>query len=197
MIDLVKPYKGIIFDLDGTIADTMPIHYQASQEICNEYGFDFPLNYFFSEAGRPTVDVFVDLMKILNNGLDGKILATAKEKRFIELLPTVKPVVQVLAVAKHYYKKIPLAIGSGGQRLAVEKTLDTLGIKDLFDSIVSADDVTKHKPHPDTFIKCAQEIGIQPNKCIVFEDGPPGIVAARKANMGVIDVNEFVVPTLK
>jgi beta-phosphoglucomutase-like phosphatase (HAD superfamily) len=197
VIDLVRPYKGIIFDLDGTIADTMPIHYQASQEICNEYGFDFPLSYFFSEAGRPTIDVFVDLMKILNNGLDGKKLAIAKEKRFIELLPTVKPVEQVLEVAKYYYDKIPLAIGSGGQRVAVEKTLETLGIKQLFTSIVSADDVSKHKPYPDTFIKCAQEIGIQPNKCIVFEDGPPGIVAAIKANMGVVDVNKYVVSTLK
>ena len=197
MIDLVLPYKGIIFDLDGTIADTMPLHYQASQEICNEHGFDFPLSYFFSEAGRPTIDVFVDLMKILGNGFDGKKLAIAKEKRFLELLPNVKPVEKVLAVANHYHNKIPLAIGSGGQRKAVEETLETLGITHLFSSIVSADDVNKHKPYPDTFIKCAHEIGITPNKCIVFEDGPPGIVAAIKANMGVVDVNKYVPSSLK
>ncbi|MFT6716173.1 MAG: beta-phosphoglucomutase-like phosphatase (HAD superfamily) [Saprospiraceae bacterium] len=197
MIDLVLPYEGIIFDLDGTIADTMPLHYQASQEICNEHGFDFPLNFFFSEAGRPTIDVFIDLMKSLGNGLDGKALAIAKEKRFLELLPSVKPVEKVLAVAKHYHNKIPLAIGSGGQRKAVEQTLDTLGITNLFTSIVSADDVTKHKPYPDTFIKCAFEINVDPNKCIVFEDGPPGIVAAKSASMGVVNVNDFIDPSLK
>lgn len=197
MIELAAPYEGIIFDLDGTIADTMPLHYQASQEICNAYGFDFPITYFFSEAGRPTIDVFVDLMKILNNGLDGEKLATAKEKRFLELLPTVKPIDKVLAVANHFHNKIPLAIGSGGQRLAVEATLSTLGITDLFASIVSADDVKKHKPYPDTFLKCASHMGISPEKCIVFEDGPPGIVAAKKAKMAVIDINEFITPSLK
>jgi len=197
MIDLVLPYKGIVFDLDGTIADTMPLHYQASQEICNEHGFDFPLSYFLSEAGRPTIDVFVDLMKILGNDLDGKKLATDKERRFLELLPTVNPIKEVMAVANHYYNKIPLAIGSGGQRKAVEETLNTLGITHLFASIVSADDVKKHKPHPDTFIKCAQEIGIPANQCIVFEDGPPGIVAAKKAQMGVVDINMYIPSSLK
>jgi beta-phosphoglucomutase-like phosphatase (HAD superfamily) len=197
MIDLVTGYQGIIFDLDGTIADTMPLHYQASQEICNELGFDFPLDYFFSEAGRPTVDVFSDLMKLMGNGHDGLLLATAKEKRFLELLPTVKPVTEVFKVAQHYHGKIPLAIGSGGQKVAVIKTLETLGITALFDSIVSADDVQRHKPYPDTFLQCAKEIGVPPAKCIVFEDGPPGFVAAKSASMGLVNVNNYVSSTLK
>lgn len=197
MIDLVASYEGIIFDLDGTIADTMPLHYQASQEICNELGFDFPLEYFFSEAGRPTVDVFSDLMELLENGHDGVLLATAKEKRFLELLPTVKPVEDVFKVAQFYHGKIPLAIGSGGQKLAVYKTLETLGITTLFDSIVSADDVENHKPYPDTFLQCAKEIGVPPTRCIVFEDGPPGFVAAKSASMGLVNVNDYVTSTLK
>lgn len=192
MIKQVKGYKAIIFDLDGTIADTMPLHYQASQEICNRYGFDFPLDYFYSQAGRPTVDVFIDLMKIMKNGLDGKQLAEDKEARFIELLPTVKPIAPVLEVAEFYHKKIPLAIGSGGQSTAVHSTLQALKIDYLFSSIVTADDVKNHKPHPDTFLKCAESMGIKPENCVVFEDGPPGIIAAKKSCMGVIDVREFL-----
>lgn len=197
MIELTKPYKGIIFDLDGTIADTMPLHYQASQEICNAHGFDFPLDYFFSEAGRPTIDVFVDLMKLLNNGVDGVALTRAKEKRFIELLPQVKPIKQVLDVALHFHGTTPLAIGSGGDRKTVMMTLSKLSITHLFDSIVTADDVEKHKPFPDTFLKCANEINISPNECVVFEDAPPGFSAAKSASMGLIDVNDFVKSSLK
>lgn len=192
MIELVKNYEALIFDLDGTLADTMPLHYQASQEICNKYGFDFPIDYFYSQAGRPTVDVFVDLIKILKLNVDGKDLAHQKEKLFIQLLPTVKPLQKVYEVALAYYGKKPMAIGSGGDRKAVELTLETIKSTHLFKAIVSANDVTKHKPHPDTFLRCAEIMGVNPNNCVVFEDGSPGIVAAKAAGMGVIDVREFV-----
>lgn len=194
MIDLIKQHQAIIFDLDGTLADTMPLHYKASQEICNSFGFDFPLDYFLQEAGRPTIDVFVDLMQKLNNGLDGKALAIKKEDRFLELLPTVTPINEVFAIAQKFHGKIPLAIGSGGQRKAVEETLNALGIMNMFDAIVSADDVIKHKPHPDTFLKAAKIMGIPPELCIVFEDGPPGIQAAIAAKMDVIDIRAYLKP---
>lgn len=196
MIELIKNHQAIIFDLDGTLADTMPLHYQASQEICNSYGFDFPLDYFLQEAGRPTIDVFIDLMKKLNNGLDGKSLAIQKEKRFLELLPTVTPIKEVYAIAKKFHRKIPLAIGSGGQKKAVEETLNALNIFNMFDAIVSADDVSKHKPHPDTFLRAAEIIGASPESCIVFEDGPPGIQAAIAAKMDVIDIRKYVKPAI-
>lgn len=196
MIDIVKHNEALIFDLDGTLADTMPLHYQASQEICNAHGFDFPLDYFYQEAGRPTIDVFIDLMKIKNTGLDGETLATAKEKRFLELLPTVKVIPEVFAVVEYYHGKIPMAIGSGGQRKAVIDTLNTLGILNLFDAVVSADDVQHHKPFPDTFLKGASAMGIEPEKCVVFEDGPPGIKAAIAAKMDVIDVRKHIKQTL-
>lgn len=192
MIELVKKFEGLIFDLDGTLADTMPLHYQASQDICNTYGFDFPLDYFYAQAGRPTVDVFVDLIKILKLPLDGKEIAHQKEKRFLELLPTVKPLQKVYEVAQFYYGNKPMAIGSGGDKVTVLKTLEILQAKNLFNSIVSANDVQKHKPFPDTFLKCAEEMGVLPENCVVFEDGPPGIEAAKAAGMAVIDVREYI-----
>lgn len=193
MIHLVGAnIKGLIFDLDGTLADTMPLHYQASQDICNPLGFDFPLDYFYSEAGRPTVDVFIDLMKILDNGLDGKKLALEKEERFRELIPTVKPIKQVMEVAEHFYGKLPLSIGTGGQRHIIMETLNTMGVTDMFDAIVSADDVNQHKPYPDTFLRCAEITKVPPTQCLVFEDGLPGIEAAKKAQMNFIDIREHL-----
>ena len=192
MKNLVKDYKALIFDLDGTLADTMPLHYQASQDICNKYGFDFPLDYFYSQAGRPTVDVFVDLIKILNLNLDGKDIAHQKEIRFLELLPQVKPIQKVYEIALENYGKKAMAIGSGGDRKTVELTLETLNCKHLFSAIVSANDVQNHKPFPETFLRCAELMGVNPKNCIVFEDGPPGIVAAKAAGMAVIDIREFI-----
>ncbi len=192
MIDQVQNNKALIFDLDGTVADTMPLHYEASQIVCNSYDFDFPLDFFYSEAGRPSKDVFIDLMKKLDTGLDGAALAAKKEKIFLELLPTVKVIQPVFEVMKHYHKKIPFAIGSGGERKAVLATLEALNITSYFEAIVSADDVKRHKPFPDTFTNCADILQVKYDQCVVFEDGDPGIVAAKKAGMDVIDVREHL-----
>ena len=192
MINKVKNNKALIFDLDGTVADTMPLHYEASQIVCNKHGFDFPLEYFYSEAGRPSKDVFIDLMIKLETGLDGAVLAAKKEKILLELLPTVKLIQPVFEVMKHYHKKIPFAIGSGGERKAVISTLEALQITTYFDAIVSADDVLHHKPFPETFLKCANLLKVTPEHCVVFEDGNPGIIAAKKAEMDVIDVRNYI-----
>ncbi len=192
MIELVKNFEGLIFDLDGTLADTMPLHYQASQDICNKYGFDFPIDYFYAQAGRPTVDVFVDLIKLLNLPLDGEDIAHQKERRFLELIPSIKPIQKVYDVALAYFGKKPLAIGSGGDRKTVELTLECLNATHLFSAIVSANDVKKHKPHPDTFLRGAEIMGVNPKNCVVFEDADPGILAAKAAGMAVIDVRKHL-----
>lgn len=191
MIKLPKEYKAFIFDLDGTLADTMPVHYEACQIVCNEKGFDFPEDYFYQEAGKPTLEVFRNLVKMLDRKEDGNELGQAKEQKFLELIPTVKPLDLVADLAKSHKGKIPMAIGSGGQRHSVDLTLKVIGFDGFFDSVVSCDDVEKHKPNPDTFLKAAQEMGVNPEDCVVFEDGDPGINAAKAAGMQWIDVREY------
>lgn len=192
MIKLPANYKAFIFDLDGTLADTMPLHYRACQIVCNEHGFDFPEDYFYKEAGKPTLEVFRNLVEMLGKNIDGNILGQLKEEKFLELIPTVKPLQIVSELARAHKGKIPMAIGSGGQRYSVELTLEVIGFSGFFDSIVSCDDVSKHKPHPDTFLKAAQEMGVDPEHCVVFEDGDPGIQAAKNAGMMYVDVREFL-----
>ncbi|MDG1518396.1 MAG: HAD family phosphatase [Flavobacteriales bacterium] len=191
MIKLPEKYKALIFDLDGTLADTMPLHYKACQIVCNEKGFDFPEDYFYQEAGKPTIEVFQNLMIKLGKDFDGKILGKAKEKQFLDLISEVTPLKIVADIAQSHKGKIPMAIGSGGQRDSVELTLDVIGYTGFFDSIVSCDDVSNHKPSPETFLKCAEEMGVQAKDCVVFEDGDPGVEAAKAAGMMVIDVRPY------
>ena len=193
MIDLPSNFRAFIFDLDGTLADTMSVHYKACQLVCNRNGFDFPEDYFYQEAGKPTLEVFRNLIHKLGiKGVDSNELGNEKEQMFIELIPEVNPLDFVAEVAKKYKGNIPMAIGSGGQRNTVELTLTAIGFNDFFDSIVTCDDVEYHKPHPETFLKAALEMGVEPHECVVFEDGDPGLEAAKKAGMMTVDVRGYL-----
>tara|TARA_B100000767_G_C19630501_1_gene478066 strand:+ start:381 stop:959 length:579 start_codon:yes stop_codon:yes gene_type:complete len=192
MIKLPENYKAFIFDLDGTLADTMPLHYKACQIVCKREGFDFPEDYFYQEAGKPTLEVFRNLVEKLGKRLDGNLLGQAKEMVFLELIPSVKPIEIIAEIARSHKGHIPMAIGSGGQRYSVELTLKMISFKGFFDSVISCDDVENHKPHPETFLKAAEEMGVDPKYCVVFEDGDLGIQAALSAGMMVIDVRDYL-----
>ncbi len=192
MIKLPSNYKALIFDLDGTLADTMPAHYKACQIVCNKYGFDFPEDFFYAEAGKPTLEVFELLMKKLGKDLDGRVLGAEKEAVFLNLIKEVKPLELIAKIAREHKNKMPMAIGSGGQRISVDLTLEAIGMSNYFDSVVSCDDVTMFKPHPETFLKAAEEMGVDPKDCVVFEDGDPGIDAAKAGGMMVVDIRPFL-----
>lgn len=187
-IDYSK-YKAFVFDLDGTLADTMPLHYEACNAVCKVHGFEFPLDYFYQEAGKPTLLVFQNLVKLLNLPLDGLELGKAKEAMVLDLLPKVGFVPSVYDIFVRYKGDKKYAIGSGGQAHTVNLTLKYLGLSNKdFGAIVSADDVCFHKPHPETFLKAAYLLKLQPADCLVFEDGDPGIEAAKAAGMDYVDV---------
>ena len=192
MIKFPCNYKALIFDLDGTLADTMPVHYKACQIVCNKYGFDFPEDFFYAEAGKPTLAVFELLMKKLGKDLDGSLLGIEKEAVFLSLIHEVKPLDLIAEIAIFNNGKVPMAIGSGGQRRSVDLTLEAIGMANYFDVIVSCDDVKKFKPNPETFIKAATQMNVAPKDCLVFEDGDLGIDAARSGGMMVVDVRQFL-----
>ena len=192
MIKFPCNYKALIFDLDGTLADTMPVHYKACQIVCNKYGFDFPEDFFYAEAGKPTLVVFELLMKKLGKDLDGRLLGIEKEAVFLSLIHEVKPLDLIAEIAIFNKGKVPMAIGSGGQRRSVDLTLEAIGMANYFDVIVSCDDVKKFKPNPETFIKAATQMNVAPKDCLVFEDGDLGIDAARDGGMMVVDVRQFL-----
>ena len=191
--DIKQGVKGLIFDLDGTLADTMPYHYQAWQAACKKFGLSIDHEFLKKHTGSPGWIIAAELLK--ENNLNGKISAEdiieEKLKIFYKHQSLVKPIEPVADIVKKYYGKLPMAVGTGGHRLAVERTLEITNLRQYFDIIITANDVEKFKPHPETFLKCAEKMNIEPRYIEVFEDGDLGIEAAKIAEMYVTDVRSW------
>lgn len=184
---LTREYDGYIFDCDGTLADSMPLHFDAWQQALVSHGapFVFDWDLFVSRAGK-TLEVTVqELNEQFSSTLDAIEVARLQRKIYTELLPSVGPVAEVVELVRELRHKYPLAVASGSDRRTVENTLANLGILDFFQAIVTAEDVVHGKPAPDMFLLAAERIGVAPENCVVFEDSLLGIEGARRANMGV------------
>jgi len=183
--------KGLIFDLDGTLADTMPVHFMAWRNASAKYGIDFTPDLFKQLAGIPLYPTVEKLNQMYGKAIDPKEMGDMKEAEFekkMHLTPEIKVVTDLV---REYHGKIPMAVGTGGSRRLSQKSLDIIGLSGYFDILVTSEDVTNFKPHPETFLKCAELMGVAPEDCEVFEDGLLGIQAARTAGMMVVDVTEY------
>jgi HAD superfamily hydrolase (TIGR01509 family) len=190
-IDFPKTgYEAVIFDCDGTLVDSMPAHFDAWCEALAIYGAGgiFKEDVFFAMGGRPTRDIVVDLNEEYDLKLDPDAVALAKRDAYLKKLHLVQFIDEVADFAKSLRGKMPLAVASGGSRHVVEKTLHLLDCSDWFDEVVTADDVSNGKPAPDIFLKAAELLGVAPEKCLVIEDAPPGVIAALAAGMQVVTV---------
>lgn len=190
----IKPgIKGLIFDLDGTLANTMPYHFQAWEVACKKFGVTIERDFLRMHTGSPGWIIAARILK--ENDLDGKItvddIIDEKQNAFYDRQMYVTPVEPVAAIARKYYGVLPMAVGTGGHREAVERTLEVTGLRQYFDIIVTANDVENFKPHPETFLKCAAAMGIAPRFIEVFEDADLGFEAARAAGMQVTDVKPW------
>lgn len=190
MYDITPGVKGLIFDLDGTLADTMPYHFQAWQKACRRYGIEMDTDFLQSYTGAPGWIIAEAVIE--QNGMKGKVtpedIMQVKLDEFFTIQHHVTPIEPVAELVRRYYGKLPMAVGTGGHREAVEKTLEITSLRKYFDIIVTANDVERHKPYPDTFLRCAELMGIEPALCEVFEDGDLGIEAAKRAGMIATDV---------
>ncbi|MFM2196954.1 MAG: hypothetical protein RLZZ505_386 [Verrucomicrobiota bacterium] len=190
-IDFPKEgFDAVIFDCDGTLVDSMPAHFDAWCEALASHGAAgiFKEDVFFAMGGRPTRDIVVDINSEYGLKLDPEAIALAKREAFLRKLHLVELIDEVADFAKSLSGKMPLAVASGGSRYVVEKTLKLLNCSDWFDEVVTADDVKNGKPNPDIFLKAAQLLGVVPERCLVIEDAPPGVMAAQAAGMQVITV---------
>ena len=175
--------KALIFDLDGTLADTMPVHFWAYKNILGDYGIDFTPELFATFAGIPAVGTIQKLNELFGTSMDPGKVGHYKEAEYEKIMHKMKPVDPVIQLVKKYHGKMPMAVGTGGYQRLAWKTMHILGLEKYFDILVSADDVQRPKPFPDTFLKCAEMMGVEPGFCEVFEDGEPGIKAAKAAGM--------------
>lgn len=190
-IDVNPNAKALIFDLDGTIADTMPVHFMAYKNILNDYGIVFTPELFVTMAGIPAIETIKKLNRIFGTDMDPKKTGVHKEKEYEKIMHKMRPVEPVVELIKNYHGKLPMSIGTGSYKRVAWKTLQLLELDKYFDILVSAEDVSQPKPDPETFIKCAQKMGVEPSSCQVLEDGEPGVKAAVAAGMMYTMVTDY------
>lgn len=184
-------YKAVIFDLDGTLVDSMPAHFEAWCEALAANGAPkdvFPEDVFYSMGGRPTKDIVKEINGEFNLDLNPDDISYAKRQAFLKRLDLVALNEDVVAFAKSLRGKMPLAVATGGSRKVVEATLKATGLAELFDEVVTADDVKCGKPAPDIYLDAAARLEVPAEDCLALEDAAPGIMAAQMAGMTVVTV---------
>jgi HAD superfamily hydrolase (TIGR01509 family) len=179
-----REFGAYIFDCDGTLADTMPLHYRAWTRIVAELGGSFPKELFYEWGGTPTEQILMLLRDKCGLKVgDVQKAAARKEEYFLQMIREVKPIEAVLQIARRWHGIKPLAVASGGFRRQIEQTLDALGIRYLFNTVVCVEDYARGKPFPDPFLEAARRLNVLPTECLVFEDSPQGVQAAQAAGM--------------
>jgi HAD superfamily hydrolase (TIGR01509 family) len=185
--------KAAIFDLDGTLADTMPVHFRAWQEVAQAFHMVFPEERFYALGGVPTRAIAAMLATEQGLALDPGIVAHEKEQAVLRRFDEVRPIPAVVEIARRWRASGKIAVASGGGRAMVERTLRQIGLRDWFEVVVAAEDTARHKPEPDVFWEAARRLGVAPADCTVYEDTDLGLEAARRAGMLGVDVRPLYV----
>lgn len=185
-------FAGYIFDLDGTLIDTMPLHYRAWDAAMKQVGLTETLNedLFYSLGGVPTQLVAQHFGRHYGLSIDPLAVMKTKERMYIELIPQLQLIEPVVSFARRIAQTHPRAIATGGLPEIVEPGLAKSGLNEIFDIVITPNDVLpgRGKPHPDMFLVAADRMGVDPRRCLVFEDAEPGIQGALAAGMQVVRV---------
>jgi HAD superfamily hydrolase (TIGR01509 family) len=191
-IILNNEIEALIFDCDGTLVDSMPLHMKAWESALNQVNEVYNEDFLFSLKGMKETDIVGLYNKKFGTCIDAENIVKLKHNYFLKNVHLVEPIMPVVDIARKYFRKLPLAVVSGSLKDVVHKELEVTGILNLFDVILTADDPFKPKPAPDIFLAAANKLNIMPEKCIVFEDGDPGLEAAVNAGMKTVDIREYV-----
>ncbi|WP_051498051.1 HAD family hydrolase [Candidatus Contendibacter odensensis] len=184
--------RGLIFDCDGTLADTLPLHYAAWEETFATLGLHCPLEFLLRHNGKPTDRIVTLYNAEFDQQIDIHQFTADKERRTYARLDRAQPLEPVATLARRYHGRLPMAVVSGSNRANVERTLKTIGLRELFPVVLTADDGLPPKPAPDLFLEAARRLGVDPRDCQVFEDADAGLEAARCAGMLATDVRSVL-----
>lgn len=181
-------FAAFIFDCDGTLADSMPLHQKAWIMAFTAHGasFEFSWELFMRRAGMTLEQTVEELNAEFGLNMDPARVAADQRRFYEELMHGVEPIAEVVAFARTKAGRHPLSVASGGERTIVERTLRTIGVSELFPVVVVSADVPRGKPAPDLFLLAAERMGVAPSRCLVFEDGLLGIEAAERAGMASV-----------
>ncbi len=181
-------FQAYLFDCDGTIADSMPLHYIAWKRALGECGCEFSEETFYAWGGRPVTEIIHSLNEERGLQMPVEQVASRKETYYYEFLPQLQPVPEVIEHIEAQHGRIPFAVVSGSSRESVTESLRSLRLLDRFRTLVCAGDYRNGKPHPEAFLMAAERLGVAPEVCLVFEDTEMGIEAATAAGMASVKV---------
>lgn len=184
--------RGLIFDCDGTLVDSMPIHMACWHETFSHFGEFCPPDFLPQFNGMPSRQIIAHFNEWYGRNIDPVEFGVEKDRRARKLLANVDPIPKVTEIVEQFRGKMPMAVASGGKRANVLHSLTAIGMHEHFEAIVTADDPVPGKPEPGIFLEAARQLGIEPELCQVFEDGPMGIEAAKRAGMSVVDVRDYL-----
>jgi len=180
--------QGLIFDCDGTLADSMPLHWRAWQTVLRRHRLHLDQKRFYAMGGIPSRDILKTLAAEQGVSIDHLAAAREKEEAYLPLVSRIKPIPAVVAIAQAHLGQVPMAVASGGSRRVIEIVLEHLQIRHLFQTVVTNEDVARQKPAPDIFLEAARRLGVLPRHCHAYEDTDLGMEAIRAAGMHAIDV---------
>lgn len=183
-------FAGYIFDCDGTLVDTMPLHFRAWNGALQQAGLKEELSerLFYSLGGMPTRKVAQTMADHYGLAIDVEQVFRRKETLLLGMQAEMRVIEPVVNFARSIYGNAPMSVASGGPRNVVKKILEVTGIDGLFPVVVTPEDVRHGKPSPDMFLLAAKMMGVEPERCLVFEDAPPGFEAATAAGMQCVEV---------
>jgi len=195
----IQSFAGYIFDCDGTLADSMPLHHESWVFGLRECGapFDFSWELFTSRGGMPLEQTVLELNRQFGCTLDAERIAALQRVHFEARIKDLQPIREVTDFAHEISQLSPVSVASGNLRLQVIRSLQAIGVGDIFDIIVTPEQVQHGKPHPDMFLLAAELMGVAPKDCLVLEDSPLGIEAAKRAGMSWALVREALPITEK
>jgi beta-phosphoglucomutase-like phosphatase (HAD superfamily) len=180
--------KGLIFDCDGTLADTMPLHWRAWNAVTARHKLHFPEERFYAMGGVPSRDILKLLRVEQGLEIDPLAIAHEKEQEYLRIMHECGPIHEVVEIARAHHGRIPMAVASGGIQPIICSVLEKLGIRHFFATIVTSEMVKHQKPAPDIFLEAARRIGVEPRFCRGYEDTDLGMQAIRAAGMEAVDV---------
>lgn len=181
-------YRAYLFDCDGTVVDSMPLHYIAWKRALAEQNCEFGERLLYAWGGRPVAEIIASLNEQQGLRMAVEDVALRKENLYLELLPQLQAVPEVVAHMDDQHGRIPFAVVSGSTRDSVTASLEAVKLLQKFQTLVCAGDYTRSKPDPEAFLIAAARLGVAPESCLVFEDTDMGIQAAQAAGMNWVKV---------
>jgi len=184
--------RALLFDCDGTLVDSMPLHWRAWQETLRTFDVDVPVAFLAQLRGAIVTDMVAAVSRYCGRPIDAALFVPRKQARFRELLPGITEIKPVADLARAYAGRLPMAIVSGGCRRNVTASLRATGLLSLFPVILTADDPFPGKPAPDIMLEAARRLNVPPAACLVFEDGELGLASAAAAGMEATDIRPYL-----